>query len=244
MGVHIGTSGWAYPEWKPAFYPADLPQRRFLEHYATRLSACEVNGTYYRVPSRDAVDGWLDATPEEFRFAIKAPKAVTHGSTGGWSAGARRQLDRLLAAIAPAGDRVGAILLRFPDHLQYDEKLLAAMLAGWPSPTPPVFDFRQASWLRTDVLEAVGAAGGTVCGTDTAGEVLPSLPPGPIAYARLRAEHYSAAARDGWRGLLLAEGARRPVMAFARHEGIPAGDPFAGVGLADWLCSSVADAAV
>ncbi len=243
MSVRIGTSGWAYPEWKPAFYPAGLPQDRFLAHYATRLTACEVNGTFHRVPTTATVERWAAATPEDFRFALKAPRGVTHTAGGEWDDGARRLLDRLIAAIAPLGARAAAILLRFPDDRPYDEKMLAAMLEHWPCATPAVFDFRHPSWFTPEVVHDVAAAGGTVCATDTAGRVVDALPPGPLAYVRLRAERYTESARDGWRDRLEREGRVRPVLAFARHEGIPAGDPLAGVGLADWLCHALREGA-
>ena len=81
----------------------------------------------------------------------------------------------------------------------------------------------------------MAAHGGTVCVSDRDGEVIARLPPGPLAYVRLRGQSYSPEARDGWRDLLRREAAERPVYAFAKHEGVPAGDPFAGVGLAEWL---------
>ena len=74
-----------------------------------------------------------------------------------------------------------------------------------------------------------------MCVSETAGEVLPRLPPGPLGFVRLRAERYSDEARRGWLELLEREAAERPVYAFAKHEGIPAGNPYAGVGLAQWL---------
>jgi hypothetical protein len=88
-----------------------------------------------------------------------------------------------------------------------------------------------------EVEGRIAAAGGTVCVSETTGAVLPRLPEGPLAYVRLRADRYSAEARDGWRDLLEREAAGRPVYAFAKHEGLEAGDPFGGVGLAEWLVS-------
>ena len=83
--------------------------------------------------------------------------------------------------------------------------------------------------------ERIAAAGGTVCVGETAGAVLPRLPDGPFAYVRLRADRYSPEARGAWRDLLEREAAGRPVYAFAKHEGLEAGDPFGGIGLAEWL---------
>ena len=79
MSLHVGTSGWAYREWRPAFYPEGLPQDGFLAHYASRLTACEINATHYRLQTADAVANWVAQTPESFRFATKAHRRRTHG---------------------------------------------------------------------------------------------------------------------------------------------------------------------
>lgn len=241
MDLFIGTSGWAYPEWKPAFYPADVPQRGFLAHYATRFTACEVNGTFYRLPSTETVHQWAAATPPTFRFAVKAPRAMVQGRVG-WTDHVLRTRDRLMSALEPLGERLAAILLRYPDGRARDDDGLDTVLRSWDADAPPlVFDFRDPSWFHPDVIAAVAGHGHTVSVNDTAGSPLPSLPPGRIAYVRLRAVRYSDDDRRGWLDALRAEAALRPVYAFGRHAGIPAGDPHAGVGLAAWLAGHVPD---
>ncbi|CAN0490284.1 unnamed protein product, partial [Phaeothamnion confervicola] len=76
--LHVGTSGWAYREWKPAFYPEGLAQDRFLGHYGSVLSACEINATFYRLQSESSVERWAGAVPPDFRFAVKAHRRLTH----------------------------------------------------------------------------------------------------------------------------------------------------------------------
>ena len=78
METWIGTSGYNYPEWKGHFYPADLPAAKMLPFYAARFRTVEINYTFYRMPTAKAVDGWLAATPDTFRFTLKAPKRITH----------------------------------------------------------------------------------------------------------------------------------------------------------------------
>ena len=73
-----GTSGFSYPAWKPDFYPKDLPAKRFLEHYASRLNSVEVNYTFRRLVSASVLEGWLNATPGDFKFACKAHQTLTH----------------------------------------------------------------------------------------------------------------------------------------------------------------------
>src|ERR1700710_515343 len=99
--LFAGTSGWAYPKWKPGFYPPKLPARRFLEHYATRLNSVEVNYTFRALPTDTQLEGWLAAVTPGFRFSFKAPEIVTH----------RRRLrecgdaiDRWLTSLQPVRD--------------------------------------------------------------------------------------------------------------------------------------------
>jgi len=237
VSLHIGTSGWAYKEWKPAFYPPDVPQDRFLEHYGSVLSACEVNATFYRLQSESVVARWAAATPATFRFAVKAHRRLTHGRAMGWSDEERGFLERFLESVAPLGDRLGALLLQHPPARRRDDAGLDAVLGALPDGQPFALEFRHESWADPSVFDRIAARGGTVCISETAGEVLDRLPPGPFAYVRLRADRYSPAARDGWLELLRREAAQRPVFAFAKHEGIPAGDPFGGIGLAEWLAA-------
>src|SRR5438093_12780611 len=78
MTLFVGTSGWAYKEWRDGFYPVDLPERRFLEHYSGVLSACEINATFYRLQTKDTFTRWVEMTREGFRFAVKAHRRLTH----------------------------------------------------------------------------------------------------------------------------------------------------------------------
>ena len=73
-----GTSGWAYPSWKPEFYPAKLAQKKFLSHYATRLNTVEVNFTFRQLVRETTIQNWLTETPTHFRFGIKAHQLITH----------------------------------------------------------------------------------------------------------------------------------------------------------------------
>jgi uncharacterized protein YecE (DUF72 family) len=238
MSLHVGTSGWAYKEWRPAFYPDGMPQDRFLSHYSRTLTACEINATHYRLQSETAVARWAAETPEGFRFAAKAHRRLTHVRALPPAEGGGEFLDRFLESLIPLGSRLGAVLLQFPPARARDDAALDGLLGCLPPGLPFALEFRHESWADPSVVERIAAAGGTVCVSETAGAVLQRLPPGPLAYVRLRAERYEEEAREGWRELLDREAAERPVYAFAKHEGVPAGDPYAGVGLAQWLLGS------
>ncbi len=234
MSTHIGTSGWAYKEWKPEFYPQDLPQRLFLQHYASVLTGCEINATHYRLQAESTVSRWAEETPEGFRFAAKMHRRLTHArelaDDDAWFA----FLDEFIAQLEPLGDRLGALLVQFPPTRRRDDAALARVLNALPEGMPHAVEFRHDSWCDPAVTERVAKAG-TVCWADTTGEVPDQLPPGPIAYVRLRADRYSDDQREGWRDLIAGEAETRPVLVFTKHKDTPAGDPHRGVGLAQWL---------
>jgi uncharacterized protein YecE (DUF72 family) len=235
----VGTSGWAYKEWKGAFYPADLPQMRFLEHYGRTLTACEVNATFYRLLSHSTFANWVAAVPESFRFAVKAHRRITHRKRIAPDDATRAFLDQFLASLAPLRPRLACVLLQFPPFVERDDKQLESLLAALPANLGFACEFRHPSWHLDEVRETIASAGGTVCLSETEGSVPDRLPPGPIAYVRLKASRYAERARDNWLALLRDEGRRRDVYAFAKHEGVPAGDPCTGVGLAQWLVDSI-----
>lgn len=242
MSLHVGTSGWAYKEWKPHFYPDGMPQDRFLEHYAAQLGACEINATFYRIQSEAAVARWAAATPPGFRFAAKAHRRLTHARALPPAEGGGEFLERFLGSLTALGDRLGAVLLQFPPTRVRDDGALADLLSCLPRGLPVALEFRHESWDDPSVAERVALHGGTICVSDREGAVLERLPEGPLAYVRLRSDAYTPEAREGWRALLEREAAGRPVYVFAKHEGVPAGDPFAGVGLAQWLVAAAGTA--
>ena len=76
--LYAGTSGFAYPSWKPDFYPQKLAAKDFLKHYATRLNSVEINYTFRQLPRASTLENWVSATPEGFLFACKAHMRITH----------------------------------------------------------------------------------------------------------------------------------------------------------------------
>ncbi|MEX0993684.1 MAG: DUF72 domain-containing protein [Solirubrobacterales bacterium] len=238
MSLYVGTSGWAYKEWKGGFYPDDLPQSRFLTYYGEHLTACEVNATFYRLQSDSTFEKWGAAVPEPFRFATKAHRRITHRKDFALDPESAQFMQRFLDSVTPLGRHLACVLFQFPPFVKRDDRALASVLAALPPELRFACEFRHESWQSSEVEAAIAEAGGTVCIADTEGEAPPELPPGRIAYVRLRHPKYSSKARKNWHELLEREAAKRDVYAFAKHEGVPAGDPFGGVGLAQWLAAS------
>lgn len=233
MPLYVGTSGWAYKEWKPGFYPAELPQARFLEHYATKLSAVEINATYHRRQEESTLRKWAAAVPDGFRFVAKAHRAITPRSP---DFTVLREFSSSMQTLAP---NLGAMFFQFPLKREGNEEGFEKLLAELDGGVPAAFELKHPSWSTPDVTERVAAAGGTMCVSDREGKAPDSLPPGPIGYVRLRGGTYSAKERKKWKSLLESEAERRDVYVFVKHDEGP-GDDYTGVGLASWLARTTA----
>jgi uncharacterized protein YecE (DUF72 family) len=239
MTLYVGTSGWAYKEWKPDFYPEGLAQTKWLEHYTRSLSACEINATFYRMPTEGAVKKWAATAPDGFLFTAKAYRGLTYVKSIAPDDNRRALLRDYVAALEPMAPHLGAVLLQFPAFRERDDGALEELLKALPAGVPFALEFRHETWEHPDVRDRIAAAGATTCISETKGEALESLPPGPLGYVRLRAAEYSDEARAAWANTLRREASERPVFAFAKHKtGLPASSPYGGIGLARWLAET------
>lgn len=195
--LRTGTSGFAYPAWSPRFYPAGLKGPALLRHYGSRLATVELNNTFYRQPSPAAVDGWLAATPDDFRFSVKAQRGssfrtlqVDPAESVAWLTGPLRRF----------GDRLGTILFRVPDGVVRDDHRLAGLLGAWPSDLPLALEFQDQSWHVDEVYDAIRAVGAALVTTDHEDD--PELPTirrmGPFLYLRLRRADYDPGELRRW----------------------------------------------
>ncbi len=223
MIVRTGTSGFAYATWKGTFYPRDLPARRMLSAYAERLAAVEVNATFHRIPSADTVASWRAQVPAGFVFALKAPQQVTHfrrlrGTEGAVSA--------LLRAAAELGATLGPVLFQLPPTFAADVPLLRAFLATLPRGVRTAFEFRHASWLADEVLEALASAGAALCALDAEDREVPVLATTGFGYLRLRRPSYDDADLRRWAARILAQ-PWSDALVFFKHEDEARGPAFA-----------------
>ena len=149
--VRIGCSGWNYRDWRGRLYPEGLPARRWLERYAECFDTVEVNATFYRLPTREAVGRWTEQTPPDFVFAIKASRYMTHikrlGDIGRGIAMFQERLEPLLAA-----ERMGPMLWQLPPNFQRDDERLRAALALFP-PGRHAIEFRHESWFVPETID-------------------------------------------------------------------------------------------
>ncbi len=224
--LFAGTSGWAYPSWKPEFYPAKLPARRFLEYYSSVLNSVEVNYTFRALPSPAQLAQWLAATGEGFRFSFKAPQRITHFSR---LRDCEPHLQAFLAAIAPIAEagRMGLVLVQLPPTLKADTGLLRDFLAC-PSllAAPPLaFEFRHESWFSDDVYTTLADHRAALCIADTDDLQTPEVHCAPTHTCFRLRRHGGYTARDlaafARRFTALARG--RDVYSYFRHEDEPTG---------------------
>ena len=143
--LYVGTSGWAYPTWKPAFYPEKLAQKKFLNFYASKLNAVEVNYTFRQLVKETTVQNWIAETPEHFRFTIKAHQVLTHIKR---LKSAEEFLQRFLGTLEALerAERLGPLLFQLPPNFKADQAVLAEFLKSLPRSVRAAFEFRHESW--------------------------------------------------------------------------------------------------
>lgn len=238
MALFVGTSGWAYPEWRGAFYPSGLPQRSFLEHYGHALTGCEVNATFYRTQAPATLARWAAAVPSAFRFAIKAHRRLTYRRNLESVGNDTQFIQEFADSLEPLAQKLGCLLVQFPAFVERDDHALEGVLDVLPE-VPLACEFHHPSWQLPAVEERLAERGGTVCLREERGEAPTRLAPGPIAYIRLKGEHYADRDRAALLDVLAREAAERDVYAFTKHKDVSAGDPNTGVGLAAWIVNEV-----
>ncbi len=155
--VRIGCSGWNYDDWRGRLYPEGLGKPRWLGRYAEVFDTVEVNSTFYRLASRNAVQGWVDQTPDGFLFAAKASRYLTHvRRLKDIDLGVRRYYERI-EPLQVAG-KLGPVVWQLPATFKRDDELLAAVLAALPEGRH-CFEFRHESWFTAPVYRLLGEHG-------------------------------------------------------------------------------------
>jgi len=222
-----GTSGFAYPNWRPQFYPADLPAKKFLEYYSQRLNCVEVNYTFRRLAAATTLENWIKATPQGFLFCPKAHQQITH----------IRQLkdvseftEMFLRSIDPlrATRKLGPILFQLPPQFRSDLARLSEFLTGLPKELRYAFEFRHESWLAEPVYRLLEQHHAALCWAESEKLEVPRVRTADFAYFRLRKPEYSAKERKAIAGIvddLLRQ--QKQVFVFFKHEDTPDGALYA-----------------
>lgn len=224
MRLDVGTSGFSYDEWRPAFYPDDLKKDAMLPFYAERLPAVEVNNTFYRMPNAKTVAKWRSQVPDGFRFAIKASQRFT------WTqklVGCDELAALLWKVLAPLGATLGCVFYQVPKWVRKDLDVLRAFLALQQAGVKVAFEFAHASWFEDDALAVLREHDVALVTSDRDEEPEPALrDTARWAYLRLRRTAYDDDALRRWHQRLR-DGGFAEAFVFLKHEDSCAGPALA-----------------
>jgi uncharacterized protein YecE (DUF72 family) len=212
-----GASGYAFKEWKGNFYPEKIKPEDMLGWYAEHLPTVEINNTFYQMPKAAVLENWSHTTPETFRFAIKAPRRITHM--------ARLKADSAADSVAylyktleSLGAKRGPVLFQLPPMMKKDLPRLSEFLSLLPEGHRAAFEFRNESWFDDEVYAELKGAGAALCLSEREDNAPPPLvETAPWGYVRLRLENYADADLQRWAGKLMATGWKE-IHAYFMHE--------------------------
>jgi len=220
--VHIGTSGWAYPSWKPDFYPAKTPSSKFLDYYSTQLNCVEVNYTFRARPAVTTLQNWATVTPEGFTFVAKAHQRITHIKR---LTDVEQDVDAFFAALQPLlhARKLGAVLFQLPPNLKVDPDRLAKFLKSLPKDAPCAIEYRNQSWFNDQIYSLMREHNVALCIAESDDLAVPEVFTADFAYYRLRKSEYSDKEIEEVERRLRAAAQEQEVYAFLKHEETPEG---------------------
>ncbi|MEV1290212.1 DUF72 domain-containing protein [Micromonospora sp. NPDC049679] len=200
--ILVGTSGWQYRDWRDRFYPAGLPQRCWLEHYAAHFATVEVNNAFYRLPERATFAQWRARTPDDFCVGVKMSRYLTHIKRLREPA---EPVERFLSRASALGDRLGPVLLQLPPTLRADIAALDETLALFPPEVRVAVEPRHRSWWSDELRATLTRRGAALCWADRRGRpVTPLWRTADFGYLRLHEgladprPRYGRAALTSW----------------------------------------------
>lgn len=183
---HIGCSGFHYKHWKGTFYPQDLPQTKWFNYYCQFFKTLELNVTFYRFPQLSFLQTWYAKSPDDFRFAVKAPRAITHYKKFN---GTTDMLSDFYTTVRDGlQEKLGCVLFQLPPNYHYSEEHLEKIIGSLDNSFLNVLEFRHESWWNETVYQRLGKKNITFCGMSH-----PSLPREiinntPLFYHRMHGE--------------------------------------------------------
>lgn len=217
MRVRVGTSGYAYKEWKGTFYPVDLKPDGFLPYYASRFKAVEINNTFYRMPTLKMLQQWDAQVQDDFTFVLKAPQRITHMKR---LKECGEDLKFFLQTAAVLGAKLGPTLYQLPPNFKKDLPRLQNFVSLLP-PRSAAFEFRHASWFDDEVYGLLRTHEAALVLADTDPEesdiTVPFVPTADFGYLRLRRVAYDTAALKEWAARIQGT-AWREACVFFKHE--------------------------
>ena len=221
--LYAGTSGWAYPSWKPRFYPAKLASGKFLNHYASRLNTVEVNYTFRHFATEKTQTNWNACTPPDFKFSIKAHQNITHVRRLRDAAEVTRSFLASLQPLASAG-KIAMVLFQLPPFLKADAPLLTDFLSSLPKAGRFSFEFRHASWFNEQIYDVLRQTNAALCLAENEKLETPNVVTADFCYYRLRKPEYSTEERQRYKETFRRQMEQdRDVFVYFKHEDTPEG---------------------
>jgi uncharacterized protein YecE (DUF72 family) len=162
--IFIGTSGWSYASWRGPFFPKNVMVKHHLDYYATQFSTTELNGVFYRTPTVEAVRGWRNNTPDDFVFAWKASKFITHWKR--LTDKSRNSLALLESRLRILGPKAGPVLFQLPPQFIANHDRLAGFLGLLKADRRYAFEFRHPSWYEPTILDLLRRRDISLCLSD------------------------------------------------------------------------------
>ncbi|HTV02501.1 MAG TPA: DUF72 domain-containing protein [Luteitalea sp.] len=223
--IHVGTSGYNYPEWKGRFYPEKIAAKAMLPYYAGTFDTVEINYTFYRMPTAALVEGWAAQVPDGFTFTLKTPKRITHD---------RRLQDvadsvrAFCTAGAALGNRLGCVLVQLGPTFKADVPRLRAFIDELPPGLRAAFEFRHESWWSDEVYDVLRQRNLALCLADSPDRHTPLVATADYGYLRLRDEGYTDDDLARWAGWVDEQQATwRDTFVYFKHEDEGKGPEFA-----------------
>jgi uncharacterized protein YecE (DUF72 family) len=179
--INLGTSGWTYDHWKEVFYPITVPKRQWFEYYCSQFSTVELNASFYRIPTLKVSEGWNSRSPENFRFAIKMSRLVTHERK---LKNCERELEWFFSVFAPLNKKIAVFLIQLPPTLKFDPDRIVNFSKHFPSNAHAVFEFRNVSWYCDETVSLLKSLGYSFCIHDMGELATEKIVTSPVAYIR------------------------------------------------------------
>jgi uncharacterized protein YecE (DUF72 family) len=180
--LYIGISGFYYPDWRGSFYPAKLAAHDYLPFYSTRFKSVEINNTFYRLPLESTLSRWRDVTPNDFVFALKASRLITHIKRFEEPV---ETVKAFLDRIGSLGSKLGPVLFQLPSRFPFNGDKLDSFCKALSKDFRYVFEFRDTDWFRRDTCDILNHNGMAFCIYDFAGTLSPDAVTTDFVYIRL-----------------------------------------------------------
>jgi uncharacterized protein YecE (DUF72 family) len=203
--VLIGTSGWQYRDWRGTFYPAGLPQAKWLEHYAERFRTQEVNNAFYRLPEATTFTAWADRTPDDFVMVVKASRFLTHIKR---LKDPEEPVQRFVERASCLGPKLGPVLLQLPPTMKADTERLDRALSLFPADWRLAVEFRHETWHTAETCDVLRSHGAAWCMADSTKRTVPAWKTSAWGYLRFHdgtgtpRPCYTKGQLDRWAGTL------------------------------------------